>query len=386
MFLNNNLQAFFALVKAGLWEDAKIQGERLRAHDLFVDLYSSVDWQEVMRIAEEQSVEGLVTAGLKNVTEDRISQDDLLEFIGLSLQIEQQNKDMNAYLAGLIEKLRNEDVYALLVKGQGIAQCYERPLWRSCGDIDLLLSNDNYEAAKSILVPMASNIDEEIEKCKHLALTIDDWVVELHGTLNSGLWRKIDRTLDKVQSAVFYEGKVRSWLNGRTQVFLPAADEDTVFVFIHVLQHFFKEGIGLRQICDWCRLLWTYYSSLDVRLLESRLKEMEIMTEWRAFAALAVDYLGMPVEAMPFYSPNEKWKRKARKIVTFVLETGNFGHNRDYSYYEKHPYLVFKTISLWRHVIDFCRYFIIFPLDSIKVILRRMCIGFSVAIKGGRHE
>lgn len=48
----------------------------------------------------------------------------------------QRNKTMNALVAELIKKLRNKDVYTLLVKGQVVAQCYERPLWRCAGDID----------------------------------------------------------------------------------------------------------------------------------------------------------------------------------------------------------------------------------------------------------
>lgn len=34
---------------------------------------------------------------------------------------------------------------------------------------------------------------------------------------------------------------------------------------------------------------------------------MGALGEWRAFAALAVEYLGMPVEAMPLYSPSARW-------------------------------------------------------------------------------
>lgn len=57
--------------------------------------------------------------------------------------IEQRNKGMNIFISELIDKLQKEDIYAILVKGQGIAQCYEKPLWRSSGDIDLLLSDSN---------------------------------------------------------------------------------------------------------------------------------------------------------------------------------------------------------------------------------------------------
>ena len=80
--------------------------------------------------------------------------------------------------------------------------------------------------------------------------------------------------------------------------------------------------------------MWTYRDSLDLELLESRIKEMGVMTEWKAFAALAVNYLGMPMDAMPLYSDKSKWKNKADRILNYIFDTGSFGHNRDTSYSE----------------------------------------------------
>lgn len=379
MRLDNNQQAFFALVRAGLWESEAKLSE-----------YGNVDYLEVYHLAEEQSVVGIVAAGLGHVVDMRVPQEKLLQFVGSALQIEQQNTAMNQFIEKLIEKLRSSDIYALLLKGQGLAQCYERPLWRASGDVDLFLSDANYIRTDKLLSPLASIINDEISYAKHKALTIDEWTVELHGSLRSGLWEKIDRELDKIRYDIFCGGNVRFWWNGNTQVFIPRSDEDVVYVFSHILQHFYKEGIGLRQICDWCRLLWTFSSELDSRLLESRIREMGVMTEWKAFAALAVDYLGMPVEAMPLFNENDNQNhnlhRNADRIMDFVLETGNFGHNRDYSYYDKYPYLVYKSISLWRHIKDGYRYFRIFPLDSLTVMARRMMVGFSVVIRGKRSE
>ena len=48
----------------------------------------------------------------------------LLQWIGEVQMIEQRNKAMNAFVAEAIGALREQDIYALLVKGQGIAQCY----------------------------------------------------------------------------------------------------------------------------------------------------------------------------------------------------------------------------------------------------------------------
>lgn len=363
-------QVFFTLLRSGLWEK-----------EVRLLPYGDIDYEDLLHLAEEQSVVGLVAAGIEHVVDAKPQKKDVLQFIGQAVQLEQRNQAMNYFIGVLVEKMREADISTVLVKGQGVAQCYEKPLWRSCGDVDFFLSEEDYKKAKEFLTPLAASVDEEDVAKKHLGMTLDPWVVELHGTLTSGLWKRLDRELGKIQDAVLEEGNVRVWMNGNTQVFLPRADEDVVFVFSHILQHFFQEGIGLRQVCDWCRLIWTYRDSLDLHLLETRLNRMGVMSEWKAFAALSVDYLGMPVEVMPFYSSAHRWSRKASRVMNFIMETGNFGHNRDYSYYEKYPFLVFKAISLWRHIKDGFTYSLIFPLDTIKVTTQRIYYGLSVAIK-----
>ena len=371
MRLNNNTQAFLALVRAGLWEkDARL----LR--------YGQVDYQEVMRLAEEQSVIGLVTAGLERVADVKVAKMDLLQFIGVTMQIEDCNKAMNCFVSDLFGHLREAGIYTLLVKGQGVAQCYERPLWRTNGDVDLLLDKDNYYRAKTLLSEMASEVNREGKYNLHQALTIDTWEVELHGTMRTDLGKRIDHGLDRVQEQCFGNGEFRTWDNDGEAVMLPSPDNDVVFVFTHILQHFFRGGIGLRQICDWCRLLWTYREDLDVSLLERRLREMGLMTEWKAFGALAVEMLGMPVEAMPLVGSGPRWRAAAGRILAYVMETGNFGHNRDGSYHQKYPFLIYKAISLWQTTKDSFGHFLIFPKDSVRNWWIMLTGGLWRAVKG----
>lgn len=368
MIHDNTSEQFFELVRAGLFPG---NAARVLVHG------ATVDWHAIYALAEEQSVAGLVAAGIDSLpSSERPPQSVVLQFVGTTLQLEQRNKEMNAFVAQLIDGLRKNDVYTLLVKGQGIAQCYEKPLWRACGDVDLLLSESNYEKAKKYLHPKASNTEKEYSHFKHQGMTIDEWVVELHGTLHSRLSGRVDKMIDEVQSNVFNYGKVRSWQNGKTRVLLPAPDEDVVFVFTHILHHYFFERIGLRQICDWCRLLWTYQDQIDENLLEVRLSKAGIMSEWKAFAAMVVDWLGMPKEAMPLYDADEKWSKKAERVLRFVMKVGNFGHEsrRNYS---GMSYVKRKFISFWGRQSDMLRHFRIFPLDSI--------IFFSGVIKSGLH-
>lgn len=329
----------------------------------------------MFRLAEEQSVVGLVAAGLEHVMDVKVPKEDVLQLAGQAMQIEQRNKVMNAFISSLIDKLRGTGVYSLLLKGQGVAQCYERPLWRATGDVDLFLSEGNYLNAKDLLTPLASSVEDENIYTQHLGMTINSIEVELHGNLRSELFPKIDSELDKEKDEVFYGGNVRSWLNGKTKVFLLGINCDVVYVFTHILQHFFKGGIGLRQICDWCRLLWTYKDNVDRKQLESRLKNMGLMSEWKAFASIAVNTLGMPAEAMPYYSESNKWKKKADGVLAFVLETGNFGRNRD-MYYRNEASAISRKWKTFYHITsDTIKQVTIFPLDSLRVWWNQMKMG-----------
>lgn len=367
----SNRQVFFSLLRAGLWEQpVQLSG------------MGEVDFDGLFRVAEEQSVVGLVAAGLEHVMDRKITKPQALPFMKKVFATETRNADMNRFVADLFTKLREAGIQVILVKGQGIAQCYERPHWRSAGDVDLLLDAENYEKAKSFLTPLASSADKEVIENKHLGMTIDSWKVELHGTLHGHISMVADAVVDQVQNEMLSRGAFRIWKNGETDIPLPAPDSDVVFIFSHILQHFFHGGIGLRQVCDWVRLLWTYRNSIDRNLLESRIREMLLMTEWKAFSAFAVDYLGMPMEAMPFYDSSVRWKRKAHRISHFILRVGNFGHNRDNSIYTRYPYLIHKAISFGRHVGDFFEQLLIFPLDSLRAFVRMITDGVKAVARG----
>jgi len=404
--MDNSKRAFFELVKAGLWDGIN--------DDFNLDLNEKVDWEKVYQLAQEQTVQGLVLAGIErfNKYNHNVNANDgstyspqvklnilqvlLLQWIGEVQMIEQRNKEMNVFISELIEKLRKEDIYTILVKGQGVAQCYEKPLWRSCGDVDLFLSYDNYQKAKSFLMPLASSVEEEYVREKHLGMTIDGCVVELHGHLFSGLSSRVDGELDSLRKDTFYKGEVRSWMNGQTTIFLLKAENDAFYVFTHILQHFYKEGVGLRQICDWCRLLWTYKDSLNYELLEQRIKRAGLMSEWKAFYNLASRYLGMPVldsqdsqtrmsdhrSSASFMVHDSRFDKKADRIMEFVLKSGNMGHNRDMSHFYKKPYLVRKCISTGRRVSDLINHARTFPLDSLRFFPRIIFNGLKSAMRG----
>ena len=94
-----SISAFLELVRAGLW-DTEVQ----------LAQYREVNLNNIFDMASEQSVVGLVAAGLEHVADIKVSKEVLLQFIGQAIHIEQRNIAMNAFVATLIERLRNADI------------------------------------------------------------------------------------------------------------------------------------------------------------------------------------------------------------------------------------------------------------------------------------
>lgn len=355
---DRTIEVFIALVKAGLWE-----------REVQLSSFGKIDWIDIYRLSKEQSVVGLVLAGLEH-SDVKPPQSLLLQWIGDVQVLEQQNKTMNSCIVLLFDTLRKEKVFSILVKGQGVAQCYERPLWRASGDIDLLLDNENYEKAKTVLYPLASRIDPEEKQKKDQSITINDILLEIHKSMPFEMSEKVDKIVKSVMKDILTDGGVSVWRAGETEVLLPNPINHVTLVFTHFIHHFFIEGVGLRQVCDWCRLLWTYKYSLNQGLLELWIRKMGLMTEWKAFAALVVGYLGMPVEAMPLY--DARFNVKGQRVLKRVLKSGNFGYNNDLSYRTRYTGVTYKIIATWRRFVDFGSLVPVFPMDAPKFFLTYM--------------
>ena len=372
MYRTTSQDVFFELLRAGLWEK-----------DALLAQFDAFDYSEVYKLAQEQSVVGLIAAGLEHVVDVKVPKDIALLFAGEALQLEQRNQAMNQFIVETLDKLNEAGIDSVLIKGQGVAQCYERPLWRSSGDVDLLLNDDNFERGKSFISKITDTKVKEISFNKEYNTTIGGWSFELHGSLRSGLSTPFNKGVDEIQHDICDNHQVRYWILEGSSIPLPEENNDVLVVFTHFIKHFYKGGLGVRQICDWCRLLWVFRKTIDASKLEQRLRTLCLMTEWRAFAAFAVDYLGMPVDAIPYYGSEPKWSRKADKISSFVLDVGNFGHNMDESYYSKYPFLIRKTISMWRRIWALIHHTTIFPSKSFRYLPHVVFTGIKSAVTGG---
>jgi hypothetical protein len=110
-------------------------------------LPESVDWQEVLIIAQEQGVDAIVIDGLevflsKQPQDSSVRQSDkfkqvLFEAIGGLQMIELNYSNHLEALKELSVILSKKDIPFMIMKGFACGQYYPKPEHRPCGDIDI---------------------------------------------------------------------------------------------------------------------------------------------------------------------------------------------------------------------------------------------------------
>ena len=109
----------------------------------------NVDWDAVFALARNQAISGLLAAGLESLHNAagsiaEISVEQKKALARHIASVERLNTRMDGFLEKLYAYLLKEGLTPVLLKGQGLAQCYLKPMQRAMGDIDILLDGDDY--------------------------------------------------------------------------------------------------------------------------------------------------------------------------------------------------------------------------------------------------
>lgn len=349
---------FFTLLRSGLWNEVPDRS-------LFAP--GSTDWESLYRLSFEQTVVGLVTDGVNRLPQDSLPAEPerLDPFLGDMMATARRNAQLDAFIPKVFKAL--DGIPVVLVKGQSLAQDYPDPARRQPGDIDLLLPPASYEAAKAVLLPKATKVEEEVGEIYHQGMFFRSIEVEIHGSISTLMSRKLDRQLAAMLEQQFDGRPLPSVSIGGADIPVPEANFNAVYVFIHFLQHYWSGGVGLRQFTDWMTFVSVHKRDIHPILLENDLDRLGIKNLWKVFTGFAQEFLGCPGEKLPLAAPPDPAKNA--RIWRYIQRCGNFGKNTDRSR-GKESYVVRKVHSFWQKVVcDRLRHFRTFPKESLRFFL-----------------
>lgn len=312
MFGDRIAEVFFTLLQAGLWNKPLGSLDAFPLHD--------AEWAKVYQLAVDQTVEGVLFDGIQQLPSAYLpTKKILITWLVRVEKIEQRNKWMNNILAEQALFFEKANLHPLLLKGQGLAKCYENPLRRMCGDIDW------YFSTKKTYNMAIAQVEAAGVAVSHSAGFSANYYwnaceVELHQKMfdiyNPFTWGYLNR----FEGAQLVDGMSLSV--GQAQVNLASPMVQSIQVNAHILKHLLSFGIGLRQLCDAARLYATYYQELDGDSLMQVYRRLKILKWMGLLHEILVKYIGLPAAMLPFNIVNAT---SADWMMEEILEAGNFG-------------------------------------------------------------
>lgn len=260
-------------------------------------LSTEPDWDYVYTLAGEQTVMGLVADGIgvaKAAGVLNISLEQSDRFLSDSTQIFRTNCSLNAVQQRLCQILEQAGIRYVILKGQGVGQCYPKPLLRSSGDIDFFMNEEDYHMAEDMLKPFSAYTEDK-GAALECELTIEGVTVELHAMLYAGINANCQSHFADLASTVI-AGRRRSIQKDDLEgLYLPSVDFDTLYILIHTIRHLGGFGISLRQVIDWMMHVDRYRNDIDWPWVWQQLEVMHLTGLWNLFMSFCIRYLGMNV-------------------------------------------------------------------------------------------
>lgn len=348
------IDKLFSILRSALWGGSPC--EKLSAEE----------FKRVMILAEQQTVTGLVFDALKNIPVDEDADVEILTSSAITEQIMRTNTVLNKELVRFTAICKENNISYIVVKGQVVGSLYPNPLLRVSGDIDFLV-NDDYAESRVKIENAFGVLLPRIMLEKQVPFNINGVKYELHTSLRTWLLKKHQRCWDKLVKEEWQTAYYVEIGNQRMRTLSPTTN--VAYIFVHLFFHFIREGISLRQFCDWAMTLHNYHDVIDSDKLKQILKELAMYKPFRTFGAILIDELGLPKEEFPFVV-SEKERKWKNKILSDVFTGGNFGK------------LNHKARSTWRFksetmkvaVRNSCRYGKLSPIEA-GLIIPRLIIG-----------
>ena len=236
---------------------------------------------------------------------------------------------------------------------------YPNPYSRTPGDVDLLLCADR----KTIDSYLESHFNIESKNLQHAEFEYNGVCVEAH-------------YFPAYMNNVFYNGRLQRWFkknndlqcsnivelpNGAGNLAIPTSTYNVIFQLCHLYEHFFDEGIGMRQIIDYYIVL-VKSEERRVKYLTALQRELKYLGLWkfaRAVMYVLKEVLGMPEERM--IAPVDE--KKGKLLLAEILDGGNFGrHFVKYGGFTHQSMGKKYFLKIWRNM-HFVRYY---PAEALS--------------------
>ena len=225
------------------------------------------------------------------------------------------------------ELLIKEEIEYSILKGSAAAIYYSKPLYRTAGDIDIIVKDKDFERAYALFCrffgtpSIGSKHNGEIREYMYMK---DSCVIELHQSYSILANKDYEEILDSWIKDDIHNCRVRK-IEEKYQFCIPSEIINGLVLLAHIAQHL-EGGLGLRQIIDWMMYVDKCLQDEKWPAFQDNAREIGLEKLAITTTRMCHLYLGLPIK-------NIHWADSADsdlcyELMDFVLACGNFGRKQ----------------------------------------------------------
>lgn len=363
--------------------------------------WTEEEWIEFFKLSSEQQVLPMIydtvyeCPAFQKMTPQSVQMIKSKVFRNVMMQTIKTEEFLQLY-----QKLLNEGLTPLVVKGLICRNLYREPDYRSSGDEDVFIPKEQFRTCHDLFLKQGLCCAETEE-------TLDQAGEVTYFRRNSGLHIELHKELFSSSSEAygdlnrFFEKAAERKMTVRineVSVYTMGPTDHLLYLILHAFKHFLHSGFGIRQVCDIIAFANTYGPEIDWNEILRKCKEIHADVfaaslfdigekklqfdrkmacypeSWTALQADGEDLLEDLLDAGVFgdssmsrkHSSNmtlqavvEEKKGKKRKTSIFQsLFPGREYMERTYTYVKKHPFLlpaawVERLVKYWKETGQF---------------------------------
>ena len=285
---------------------------------------TETDWEAVHEMATKQSLLGVIYQGITKLPkESRPEKKMLLKWYMESEQIRKVNEKVNTAAVNVTRMFEQAGIENCILKGQGNALMYEDVYARIPGDIDIWINPAKAVVNDGKLIVGHKQLPVEKVSYRHIEMGLVGGVeLEVHlrpSFMNNLIYnRRLQKWFDEQSSSQY--GHSVELPGGIGRINIPTVEFNLVYQLCHITNHFFYEGIGLRQFVDYYYLLKEAEPVCKDNVLQS-IKKFGLYQMAGAVMYVEKNLLGLD-DSRLLVPVDEK---RGAFMVDEIIQSGNFG-------------------------------------------------------------
>lgn len=260
------------------------------------------EWDEVLEMASAQGVLPILIQWLNEAaqTSTTMEKEQLLQWIGLTIQNEQNYKIRLYVMRELAFLFGKENIDVMFLKGASLAQLYPNPECRVFSDVDYYLYGQSERGIKLLAEHGILNSDYYHH---HTQASFNGVLIENHYDFVERINHKCDIVLDDaLKELAAEEGhSVKADFLGEevNNAYLMTPTMNAIFLMRHMSAHFVSETVPMRMLYDWALFMKKYACEVDWKYVIRLYEKSGMMKFVGIIIAVLKEHLGFECAACP---------------------------------------------------------------------------------------